>query len=266
MTEDNHSNINNNLKVGLALGGGGVRGGAHIGVLKVLEEYGIKIDLIAGTSAGSAVAALYAYGYKAQQIEEIYAKTDVIDLLKWRPTKKGLVNPSGYSKILSQYTDNGKIEDAKIPLYIVTTDLISRKQVIFNSGDIVTAVTASSAIPGMMPPVRHNGMLLSDGGILNNCPCDVLRNNGADIILAVNLSCIANYEPKNTVDIVFRAMDIITDHSEQSVHADWIISPIDVPVGILERHMIEKSMRMGEKNARRNIDSLLSLLQENGLR
>ena len=247
--------------IGLALSGGGVRGGAHIGVLKVLEEHGIKIDMVAGTSAGSAVAALFAYGYNSSQLADIFVKADLLDLLRLRPSRMGLITPTGYSKIISQFTDNGKIEDAKIPLFIVAANLITKKSVVFDKGDVTLAVHASSAIPGLMNPVRHDNMLLADGGILNNCPVDVLHERGADVILAVNLSCGANFEPKNTIDIIFRAMDMIVDYNPLNIKADWVLSPIDEPIGILDRRMIEKSMQLGEKAARENIDTLLGFLK-----
>ena len=256
--------MSNNKKprIGLALGGGGVRGGAHVGVLKVLEEYGIEIDLIAGTSAGSVVAALFAHGYTADDIAGIFVNAELTDLLSLRPSRMGLMTPTGCSKLIKQHTNDGRIENCKIPLYIVTADLISRRQIVFTEGETALAVHASSAIPGLMNPVRHNGMLLADGGILNNCPADIVRNAGADIVLAVNLHCIANFEPKNTMDIIFRAMDMVGDSITGDALADWLVYPIDEPIGILEKHMIEKSMHLGEKAARASINQLLAILDK----
>jgi len=248
-------------QIGLALGGGGVRGGAHVGVLKVLEEHGVQIDMLAGTSAGAAVAALYAFGHGPQSLEHILGKLNPREILRLQPGKMGLISSRGYGEMIREHTKGGLIEQAGKRLFIVAADLIGQKEYIFTSGDAALAVSASSALPGLMPPLRHKGMLLADGGILNNCPVKCLYEAGADLVLAVNLSCLADYEPKSTVDVLMRSMDIISNNNMGYIKADWLVSPISEPIGVLDRHMMEKARRLGEEAARREIGRLLELLK-----
>ncbi|MCL2817097.1 MAG: patatin-like phospholipase family protein [Clostridiales bacterium] len=247
-------------KIGLALGGGGVRGSAHVGVLNVLEEYGVEIDMLAGTSAGSAVAALYAFGYSPQSLQEILGSLNLREILRLSPGRMGLISSRGYAELIRKHTNNGLIEQAAKKLFIVSVDLISQKEFVFTSGEVAPAVQASSSLPGLMPPLRHQGMLLADGGILNNCPARCLYDAGADVVLAVNLSCLAEYEPKNTVDVLFRSMDIIANNNSGQADADWVVNPITEPIGVLDRHMLERARQLGEEAARREIGRLLELL------
>ncbi|MCL2677666.1 MAG: patatin-like phospholipase family protein [Clostridiales bacterium] len=247
-------------KIGLALGGGGVRGGAHIGVLKVLEEHGVEIDMLAGTSVGAAVAALYAFGHGPQSLREILGSLNLWEILRPRPGRMGLISSRGYAELIRRHTNNGLIEQAQKQLLVVSVDLISQKEFVFTSGEVAPAVQASSAIPGLMPPLPHRGMLLADGGILDNCPVRCLREAGAEVVLAVNLSCRAAHEPKNTVDVIFRAMDIITNNNAGRTEADWLVSPISEPIGVLERNMTERAMQLGEEAACREIGRLMTLL------
>ena len=239
-----------------------MRAGAHIGVLEVLEENNIHIDMVAGTSAGAAVAALYAWGCNSQTMKDLFLHLDLPALIGARPSMTGLLIPEGYLRIIRTQTNDGNIEDARIPLFIVAADLVSKKQFVFQKGNIATAVHASSALPGLIKPVKQDDMLLIDGGILNNCPGNILRENGADIVLAVNCSCMAPYKPKNHVDVLFRAMDMIGDCDPGRIDGDWVISPINRPMGILERKAIEKSYLLGKECANAHIDELKEILRK----
>lgn len=252
--------MNKKPKIGIAFGGGGTRAGANIGALEVLEQNNIKIDMVSGTSAGSAAAALCAWGYDSHFIKEIFLNTDLTELIGPKPSMTGLLVPEGYLKIIREHTGDGNIEDAFLPLYIVSADLVSKKQVIFTEGNIARAVHASSAIPGLIKPVKLGDMLLTDGGIINNCPADVLRANGADIVLAINCSCMAPYKPKNHIDVVLRAMDMTGGCDPEKIDADWLINPIEEPLGILDRHAMEKSYIMGKQCAEAHIEELKELI------
>ncbi|MDP3970653.1 MAG: patatin-like phospholipase family protein [bacterium] len=181
--------INTRKKVGLALGSGGARGIAHVGVIKSLLENNIPIDYIAGTSIGAWVGAYYAIHQDIEKLEyaAIEYKREKLFALFEPSFKGGLVKGKKVTKVLKQSFGDKTFEDLKTPLSVVTTDLISGKELIINSGLIVPAVQASMAIPLMFQPVRYKEALLVDGGLINPLPDDVARGMGADVVIAVNL-------------------------------------------------------------------------------
>lgn len=209
------------LKIGLALGGGGAKGAAHIGVLKVLEQHNIPIDYIAGTSIGSVVAGMYATGLTVDEIQTImlgtawaegYSDRIPRENLSWRvkqqsdefniPLEIGIENdrlkmPSGLmygqttTKLLreamGEHPNFESFDDLLIPYRAIATDLVHYKPVIIKSGSLIAAMRASSSVPGALAPEKVDGLLLVDGGITINLPVDVVRDMGADIIIAVDI-------------------------------------------------------------------------------
>ncbi|MEM7335466.1 MAG: patatin-like phospholipase family protein [Chloroflexota bacterium] len=175
------------MKIGLALGGGVVRGATHLGVLSTLLEANIQIDYIAGTSAGSIMAGLFASG---KSPEQIYEFTQGMGWSKFvRPTlnKRGFISFARMEPLLNEFINDVAIEDFPIPCAIVATDMNEGIPYVFSAGQVGKAVRASSSIPGVVVPVELNGRLLCDGGVSNNCPVDVLRDMGADYVIAVDL-------------------------------------------------------------------------------
>lgn len=179
-----------NLKLGLALGGGAARGFAHVGVIQVLEEAGIKPHLVVGTSAGSMVAAFYASGRNGVQLQRLSETMEEAALTDWNLplTSRGLIKGDGLARYVAQVTGNKRIEDTTLPLGIVATDLHSGQGVLFQRGDIATAVRASSAVPAMFDPVRIAGHDYVDGGLVSPVPVRYARQMGADVVLAVDIS------------------------------------------------------------------------------
>ena len=175
-------------KIGLALGGGGGLGIAHIGALKAFEELGINFDYVAGTSAGSIVGALYAFGKTSDQMLEI-AKT--INPKKIRNSKL-IIRPSstrGIEQILlDAFGKDLVFSELKKPLTVVSVNLLNGKEVHITSGSVAHAVAGSAAVPGIFRPVEYEDMHLVDGGIRNNLPADVVRDMGAKIVIAVELN------------------------------------------------------------------------------
>lgn len=176
-------------KIGVALSGGGVRGLAHLGVLQVLEEAEIPVDIIAGTSMGGIVAGLYAAGVSVQDLIAFGKRTGIIDLaspdLKWR----GLF---GHEKMADLLTDllgreDVVFEELDIPAAVVSADVETGELVILDRGPLIPALMATSAVPIVFSPVYHQGRWLVDGGVLNNFPVDVVRRMGADKVLGVNV-------------------------------------------------------------------------------
>ncbi len=168
--------------VGLVLSGGAARGFAHLGVLKALEENGLKPDIISGVSAGAIAGAFYADGYSPEEILEIYSGKNFLELIKITIPKTGLFQLTGMKKILSRYLRAKKFEDLKIPLVITATNLTEGKTVYFRQGILVDAILASSAVPVLFEAVKINNELYIDGGITNNLPVAPIINDCRKLI------------------------------------------------------------------------------------
>jgi len=179
-------------QIGLALSGGGARGLAHIGVLKVLEREGIPVDFLAGTSMGGVIAAIYASGLDAAYIEKEALRMarlrNLISLLDRTLPRRGLVEGQKVQEYLTTHLRDKTFEEMKIPLALVAVDLISGQEVILDSGSVVEAVRATISLPGVFAPLRLGDYLLVDGGALNNLPADVVRHMGADVVIAVDVA------------------------------------------------------------------------------
>ena len=251
-------------KIGIAFGGGGFKGGAHVGVLKVLDEYGIKPDMVAGTSIGSAVAALLASGYTWQMMETLLCQFDLDAMMKVRPRRSGLIQADDYTELIHTCVKGKKIEEMDIPLKIVAVDLVSWKKVVFDKGETAPAVRASSAIPGVLTPVKMGDMLLADGFLLDVCPTRVVREMGADIVLAISLFSPNHSVPQNMVEIINRAIDIATA-ANRHIEADWLLEPIPHYLDGLSSKIIQQCIELGEQAARANISSLLTLCDTHGI-
>jgi NTE family protein len=168
------------------LSGGGARGFAHIGVLRVLERHGIEVDALAGTSMGAILAALYAHGYRADDLHELAASVswrDVIDL----SLSGGVFKGEKLHQLLATYLPP-RFEDLGKPLAITCTDIEAGEQLVFTEGDLITIARASACLPGAFEPVEHEGRTLADGGILNNLPVDALALIRTDLTLASDVS------------------------------------------------------------------------------
>ena len=175
-------------RIGLALGGGAARGFAHIGVIQVLEENGIKPDLVVGTSAGSLVAALYASGLSGTQMATLALAMDESAITDWSFPSRGLIRGEALARYVRDQTGGRTIEQMKLPLGIVATDLDSGAGVLFQRGDTGVAVRASSAVPAMFQPVKIGSREYVDGGLVSPVPVRYARQMGAELVLAVDIS------------------------------------------------------------------------------
>lgn len=218
-------------KIGLALGSGGYRGPAHIGVIKTLVKHGIPIDYLSGCSIGAWVAAHYAVyqdveRLEAEALEQQKEKMSCFLDLNWN---NGLLSGRKIQSLLEKSFNYFRFEDAGIPLGIVATDLISGQGRLFNSGSIPLAVRASISIPFAFTPVKIDGMQLADGGLTNPVPDDIVKDMGADIVIAVNiyndyaLTGVNLSLPK----VVMRSVEIVMTKLAQNTMnmADVIIEP-----------------------------------------
>ena len=173
-------------KIGLVLSGGGARGFAHIGVLRVLERHGVEIDALAGTSMGAILAALYAHGYRADDLHELAGTVswrDVIDL----SLSGGMFKGEKLHQLLSTYLPP-RFEDLGKTLAVTCTDIEAGEEMVYTTGDLITPVRASACLPGAFEPVEYQGRTLADGGILNNLPVDALALVHTDLTLASDVS------------------------------------------------------------------------------
>ncbi len=216
-------------RVGLALSGGGARGLAHIGVLKVLEREGIPVDVLAGTSMGGVVAGAYAAGLTPDYLErEALRMTSPRHLLSLAdPTlpRRGLFEGQKVVNYLSAHLGNCTFENLVRPLCVIAVDLVASEPVLLDKGCVTDAVRATIALPGLFKPVERDGRLLVDGGLLDNLPADVARQMGADVVIAVDVIGSNNtfsamihllqehrYVPKglaSTFEVMLRSLDVM---------------------------------------------------------
>ena len=175
-------------RVALALGGGAARGFAHIGVIQVLEENGIKPDLVVGTSAGSLVAALYASGKGGPELQTLADAMDETAFADWSFPGRGLLRGEALAKFVREHTAGRQIEQMRLPLGIVATDLDSGQPILFQRGDPGVAVRASSAVPAVFQPVKIGTREYVDGGLVSPVPVRFAQQMGGEVVIAVDIT------------------------------------------------------------------------------
>lgn len=245
-------------RLGLALGGGGVRGLANLGVLKALVNAGLKPDLLAGTSMGGILAALYAAGFTVEEIEaealHLASLPNVIKLVDWVPGQRGLMKGHNIYNYLTRLLGADlTFADLQIPLAVTAVDLLHREEVVLRAGCVVDALRASMAVPGVFDPVELEERRLVDGGVLNNVPADIVRQMGADVVIAVDVGVGKAYDerigangrrktpfppltPAVALDM-WQAQSImvdqLTEYKLQAAHPDFILRPaLPIDVGL----------------------------------
>lgn len=182
-------------RIGLALGGGAARGFAHIGVIQVLEEAGIVPDLVVGTSAGSLVAVLYASGKNGAALGELAQTMDEAAITDWAFPGRGLIRGEALARYVREQVGGRSLEQMRLPLGIVATDLDSGAPILFARGDPGTAVRASSSVPAVFQPVKINGREYVDGGLVSPVPVRFARQMGAEVVVAVDISAVPEGGP-----------------------------------------------------------------------
>jgi len=224
-------------KIGIALGGGAARGYAHIGVLNAIDELNIPISYVSGTSIGSFIGALYASGNLKIFENKVRSRNSFMKdvLFKLDPVfpKLSIMNGNEVIKIFKELTDIRTFEELKIPLTTVATDIINNKKIESNKGDLINAIKASIAIPGVLTPTYVNENLCVDGGLIDPVPLQSIIDMGSDITLAVNLYGLQSSEKDdnnyNIVDIVDRSAKIILNNvthlSFKNNEPDILIEP-----------------------------------------
>lgn len=251
--------------LGLALGGGAARGFAHIGVLQVLEEEGIKPTLVVGTSAGSVVAAFYASGKTASQLQWLADTMDESQFTDWANpfTGRGMLRGEALGKYVNSQLNGMKIEDMKMPLGIVATDLRTGEGILFRRGDVATAVRASSAVPSVFEPVRIGGKDYVDGGLVSPVPVRYAKQMGADIVLAIDIS--SRPEDAKTSDllkVLLQTFSIMGKSISQLelAQADLVVRPALPDVGSAEFSARKKSIEAGRAAMKQALPQLKALM------
>ena len=214
--------------VALVLGSGGARGYAHIGVIKVLEQQGIRPDFIVGTSAGSIVGSIYASGKTADELRDIALNMKANDVRDIKLDMKGFFDGKKVENYVNQQVNNTPLELLKTPMYVVATELKEGKKVVFNYGNTGQAVRASVSIPSMFVPTKIGEDEYVDGGLVSPVPVDVARDLGADIIIAVDiLAQPMHTETSNVWGMFNQNINIMQNHlaREELKHANIVIQP-----------------------------------------
>ncbi len=214
--------------VALVLGSGGARGYAHIGVIEVLEKYGIQPDFIVGTSAGSIVGSIYASGKSADQLKQIALDMKVGDVREFKIGLKGFFDGKKVEDYVNQQVGTIALDKMKIPMYVVATELKHGKKVVFNYGNTGQAVRASVSIPSMFIPTTIAGKEYVDGGLVSPVPVDVARELGADVVIAVDILAQPIYtETTNVWGLFNQNINIMQNRlaAEELKNADIVIQP-----------------------------------------
>jgi NTE family protein len=194
------------MKIGLVLSGGGARGICHLGVMKALDEFGVKIDYLSGTSAGSITGALYSYGYKPDEIVEIISSTSLTKTLRiaWKWT--GLLSLEGLNQLFLKYIPENAFEALKIPLTIAATDIKKGRIEYFNTGELIPPILGSCCVPAVFNPVEFNDGLYVDGGVLDNLPVKGIRDK-CDFIIGSHCNFIrSDIDLKNFRTVIERSL------------------------------------------------------------
>jgi NTE family protein len=283
-------------RIGLALGGGGARGLAHIGVLSVLEREKVPIDLIVGTSIGALVGGAYASGILSdelkkkaeaylnstefqssamkafeathakgegsltQKIQTYLRNTYYMIQAMFRP---GILSNEDFQATINYFIPDIQIEETRIPFRAVATDLVSGGEIIFSNGSLRQAVMASCAVPGAIAPLKEGERLLSDGGIICSVPSSVARQEGADIVISVAVDrCIGSEEPRTVVDVYQRVNEIMGEKLKnyELASADIVILP---EVGEYHWSNFSEAMDLideGEKAAMEKLDEIRQVM------
>ena len=253
-------------KIGLALSGGAARGFAHLGVLKVLREYGVPVDFIAGTSAGSIAGGALASGLSIEEIVEIGRKISWFSMTGFSFSTMGLLSNAALGALVKRHFPVRKFEDLPVPFAAVACDLETGEEVVLKStGDLSVAIRASCAIPGVFVPINYDGRRLIDGGVVSPVPTRAVRKLGAEIVVAVDvIASGATYwgSPSTLLGVFFQSamMLLRTASKHQHYRADVVIIP---QVGHLRPDELSKMnefIKAGEIAALEKIDEIKKLV------
>jgi NTE family protein len=250
-------------RVGLALAGGFARGIAHIGVLRVLREADIPIDVVAGTSVGALIATGYCSGTSLEEMEQVAHLTKFSDFGRWSPSWLGLATNNRLEQFLERFSPAKRFEDLKTPLAIATTDINLGLPVYYHGGPIVPALRASCAYPGLFVPVKYEGHTLVDGFLTALVPIEGTLILGAEVVIAVYLEAGSVSEPRTFTDVLSRSFTIIQRRAdlEWRKEADVIIEPDVTPFLWDDFSKTSELVRAGEEATLKALPAIRALIE-----
>lgn len=252
-------------KVALVLGAGASKGFAHIGVIKVLEANKIPIHMVVGTSVGSLVGSLYAYGFNGFELQKLafdIKKEDIVDLTL---PGNGFIKGEKLEKYVNWLLRDTPIEKLKLPFYAVATDIQTGKEVVFNKGNTGSAVRASCSIPGIFVPAVFHGKMYVDGGVVSPVAVDAARRFGADIVIAVDISSDTfTTKPENAIETILQSISIMYSKlsSIQLQKADVVIKPKVGHIGSADFSKRHEAILEGEKATLEALPKILEIINK----
>jgi len=245
----------------LALGGGAVLGAAHVGILRALDELGIKVSAIAGTSIGSFIAALHAFGKSWHEISDVARELDWFDLSGLTLSQYGLLSNKKFGDIVKELLGDARLEHAPIPLSMIATNISTGSKVIMDNGYVASAVMASSCIPGLFRPVERNGMLLVDGVLVENVPITPLLVSNSDPVICVDLMGKHRFsKPENIVGVLLNAFySALQNTTEmQLTEANLIITPEIGSFSLVDTSAIPEIIETGYHSSKKVLEDFIS--------
>ncbi|WP_110929314.1 patatin-like phospholipase family protein [Bacillus massiliglaciei] len=246
-------------KIGLALGSGGARGFAHLGVIKTLTDEGISIDMIAGSSMGALVAAFYAAGTDIEGLYKLSRAFKRKYYLDFTIPKMGFIAGKRVKELIRVFTYNKNFEELNIPIAVVTTDIKTGEKVVFTEGPVSPAVRASISIPGIFVPEKVGKRLLVDGGVVDRVPVSVAKEMGADIIIAVDVAHVKQVSEISSIyDVIMQSLDILQMElvEAREVASDVMIRPRVEKYNSKSFTNIPEIISIGEEAAKLKIDTI----------
>lgn len=252
-------------KIGLALGSGGARGFAHLGVLKVLQEENIPVDYIAGSSMGALVGGFFATGHDLERLYKLATAFRRKYYLDFTVPKMGFISGRRVKEFIRMFTKGKTIEQLSPALSIIATDLKTGEKVIFNNGPLADAIKASISIPGIFVPEKMNGRLLVDGGVVDRVPVTVAREMGADIVIAVDVSHVkGSNEITSIFDVILQSIDIMQGELTRlkQLDADVMIKPRVEQYSSKAFTNTEEIILSGEEETRKQLPIILEAIKK----
>lgn len=252
-------------RIAVVLGAGASRGFAHIGVLKILESNGIPVHMIVGTSAGSFVGSLYAYGFNAFQLQKMALSIEKSEIIDMTIPDNGFIKGDNLEEYVNRLLKNTPIEKLRIPFYAVATSLPEGQEVVFAKGNTGKAVRASCAIPGVFRPARIGEIMYVDGGVVSPVAVDAARKYGADIIIAVDIAADRDTrQPEGTIDTILQSINIMYSKLSaiQTARADILIKPKVGYIGSGEFEKRHEAIMEGEKAALKALPGIQKILTD----
>ncbi len=253
--------IRKDTKIGLALGGGGVLGAAHIGVLRAIEELDIPIRYIAGTSIGALISVFYAFGKNWQDIETITKDLNWLNASEISLSQFGILTNKKLGDLIEETLGEVSFDQADIPLAMVATDIYNGDKVILRKGSISKAVMASTCVPGIFNPIELGDRLLVDGGIVENVPISTLQEMGAEILVGVALGTgSAREKPENIIDVLLRSFYFSIEAATKlhTKKAHLVIKPDLASFNLISTSQTPELIEIGYIEAKKELEKSLS--------